>query len=223
MIFTVTKKGDTIAAKKRYAKRTKIIFNQDRPIKMDKIEVKGFKKSNMSEVGNKIISKIMSIICSDEANESVRNDVLSYLKEEIMNIKNGKYELYQICKRVALSKYIDEYANEEHVRAARWTNENAYKWEGVSTYNKGSLVKYIYIKDKHINRKYSRSNVIALDNNDYLPDDVLYMTVNGKKVNIIDMDMIIEKTILEPLSEILDGLNLSIDEILGRKTQQKMF
>lgn len=214
VFFTVRKKGSSEAAKKRYAKKKIVEFEQDKPIKVNKINIKGFKKSDLSEIGNQIVENIMDLVCVDKTNEEIKIEISDYLREEIQKIKTMQYDFTQICRRVGMSKHIVEYANQEHVRAARWTNEHAHLWNGTANLGKGSIIKYIFIKPQRMFRQFSRTDVIALDDNNYLPE---------KFNSIIDFSKLINKTVLQPLSEVLEGLDIGIQYIKSGKREKRMF
>lgn len=220
IFFTIRKKRSEQAAKKKYIKNIIVEFEQDKPIKVNRIESKGLVKSNLSVVETAIVRQIEKLICQDKTNEEINVDVEEYLRTEILKIKNNKYEFVDICKRVGMSKYITEYLNEEHVRAARWTREHAKLWNGISNYDRGSTVKYLFVKPEKVTwlssyfDKFTRTNVVALDDNNYLPDEFK---------EVIDYDYLITKTVIEPLLEILQSLNVDFEYIKKGKRQKKMF
>ena len=214
VFFTVKLKGGTRAAKKRYSKKKIVEFIQDVPIKVDEIDIKGFKRSDLSVVGNQVVEDVMNLICVDKSNEVIQRDVANHIRKEISKILNMEYPFTDICRRKGMNKRIISYRNEEHVRAARWTNTHAYVWDGISNHDVGSIIKYIFVKPERMFREYTRTDVVALDDNNYLPE---------KFNQIIDFNKLINKTILEPLSEVLDGLGIDYNYIKTGKKQKRLF
>ena len=212
--FTVNRKSSDIVAKKRYAERIKIEFVEDKPIKVDKVEIKGFVKSNMSEVGNKCFEDVLNFTCVEESDEVVRQNISKYVMEILDNIRQSKYKFLDLCKREGMNQQIDTYENEEHVRAARWANENAKYWGGMANYGKGSTVKYIYVIPSKIPKPYSRTDVVAVDNNNYIPEQFMEYVNKTKLMN---------KTVLEPLSEIFAGMGIKVKYLKTGKMEKKLW
>ena len=113
-----------------------------------------------------------------------------------------------------MNQHINLYNNEEHVRAARWTNEHAHLWGGKSNYGKNSTVKYLFVDPDKIPYPYARTDVVAVDDNNYIPEQFM---------EYIDKKKIINKTIIEPMSEILDGLHIEIMYIKTGKKNKKLW
>lgn len=218
IFFMSRKKGsEDEAAKKRYIKSViaKFVLNKLILCNPPEVQIKGYIKSNVSKIGNKIFRKINAIIVEDKDNEYINNKIIALLKAVTEAIKKGRYKLKDICLRVKASKNFSQYtrvnkagitvqSKSEHVDAGRWTNQWAHLWEGSSNLGKGSSIQYLFIKETEIPNKYARTNKVALDDTGNLPQEI---------INIIDYDKLIEKTIYAPLEPILREMDIDIINI----------
>ncbi len=216
--FMVRIKGsDDTGAKKKYSEGVivKFILNKSIILKEPEIEITGHIKSNIPIVGNKIIKKVQSIIHEDKSDREIIKLIKSYIRKEINKIISGKYPIKDLCIRVTATKRFDEYfridkktgrkvlSKVEHIDAARWTNQWAYLWDGLSNLGKNSIIHFIYTDENKIPPKYAKTDKVALDDEDYLPDDV---------IEAIDYDRLIKKT-LSPLETSLKELGIQYLDI----------
>ncbi|KKN19457.1 hypothetical protein LCGC14_0945520 [marine sediment metagenome] len=212
------KGSDIVGAKKKYSESIKVKFILGRTIILDipEIEIKGYLRSNLSVIGNKVNKKVNYMIHEDKSNNKIRNSIIDYLKNTINEMRQNKFNIRDICLRTGASKKFSDYIRTtktgqtvpmkvEHVDAGRFTNEWAHNWNGTSNLGKGSIIHYIFIKEGEVNSKYPRTNKIALDDNNFIPTEF---------IEIIDYDELIKKTLLSPLDPILKEMSITIQDIL---------
>lgn len=222
------KGSEDIGAKKKYSESIKVKFILGKAIILDtpEIEIKGYLKSNLSVVGNKVNKKVNYMIHETKSNKEIRSDIITYLKEIINKMRQNKYDIREICLRTQASKNFGDYVREtktgktvsrkvEHIDAGRFTNEWAKIWNGSSNLGKGSIIQYIFVKEREINNKYPRTNKIALDDNNFIPQEFIsYTNDNGDIISVIDYDKLINKTLLSPLDPILKEMSITMQDII---------
>lgn len=177
-------------AKKRYAG---VIEN-------DRLVVKGFDRTDMSTVGNRIMMTILEYAVRKRV-----KDIVPYLKEEIKKIKEGFYELEDIAFSVGISKSFDEYENKNNrIKGAEWTNQHAYLWGKQTNYGAGSKPRFVFVDPMKLPKGYQRIELIALDEDDELPQFLF---------NCIDWNTHLEKTIKDKIDMILEAVGISWNDI----------
>jgi DNA polymerase elongation subunit (family B) len=150
------------------------------------------------------MKQILDYACKDRTNE-----IITYLKTEIEKIKH-QYELKDIAFTKGLKKPFEEYIHPgDWVRAAMWTNTHSKFWNAQTNYGAGTKPKYIYVKPSLLPSKYDPIEIVALDDDDQLPEDV---------VNAIDWDTVIKKTIKAKVETILQAVGIDFDSILQTQT-----
>ena len=205
------------AAKKKYF--GKMLYDEGVIIKEGKIYSKGLEKSDMTIVCIKLINKIVENTCYDRSKPKVK----SFVKEIVVNIRNFKY----LIKDISLSKRMRGTFNDyfgvnklghkktppEFVRAGLWTNEHAHLWGGSANIGRGSRIFYVYVKPGDIPNKYSKTDILALDDNDFLPEEL---------IKCIDFNKLIEKTIKDKIEQFLYILNIKYSNIISGKETRKL-
>ena len=229
IFFMSRKKGsEETGAKKRYIKSVKVKFLLNGYIIYDppEIIIKGYIKSNTSSIGNYIIKKVDELIVEDKSNDYIKQEILSLLRRVRKNIKDGKYPLDKICLRVRASKNFSLYVRKnkagiivnskiEHIDAGRWTNQWAHSWDGSSNLGSGSIINYIYVNEDNIPFKYTRTDKIALDDDNFIPDNLIkYNDDDGNEIIVIDYDRLFNKTIFAPLQPTLREMNITFTDII---------
>jgi len=197
-LFMVRKKDSNRAAKKRYAGH--VVWED---YEKDKLDIKGFDRSDMSRVGNTLMKKLLRMACYGKP----KADMIKHVKKELFKIRNGKYELEELAFSKGISKPLQTYGNQDWIRAARWTNEFSGYWGAQTNYGGGSKPKFMYIKYSKVPHPFSRIEIIALDDNYYIPPHL---------VEIIDYNTLIEKTIKMKIETILEAIDITWDEIVSK-------
>ncbi|KKN58987.1 hypothetical protein LCGC14_0546620 [marine sediment metagenome] len=230
------KGSDETGAKKRYIKSVKVKFLLNGHIIYDppEIIIKGYIKSNTSVVGNYVIKKVDKLIVNDKDNDYIKKEILSLLRKARKNIKDGKYPLDKLCLRVRASKNFSLYVRKnkdgtikrnrdgiaikskvEHIDAARWTNQWAYSWDGSSNLGGGSIINYVYVNEDNIPSKYTRTDKIALDDDNFIPEELIkYTNEDGDEIVVIDYYRLFNKTIFAPLQPTLREMDITFTDII---------
>ena len=126
--------------------------------------------------------------------ESVLNgvdyeDVKKEIRGIVKNYRLQKYSLDEIGIPGGIGKGLDEYENKDaQVRGAIYANEHMG-----ANFGKGSKPKRIYIKA--VPAGYPKTDVICFEYGDQVPEGF-----------VVDIDVMLEKTIQKPLERIMDAL-----------------
>lgn len=202
------KKGSEEAAKKNYAGLMKYYKGVDYPD--GKLDIKGLDRSDLSRVCRKLREKVLEMQCRKED----RRKIINTIRYVIQKIFKLDFKLEEIAFPKGIRQPLEEYDNQDWIRGARWTNDWAHTWGGKAGYGAGSKPKFIYLRKGRIPSEYSRTDICALDQNNYLPEDV---------VKAIDFEKLIEKTIEEKLVNIIEVYDISwINVIKNAKTRSVM-
>jgi len=194
--FMVLKKGTKKVAKKRYAGN---IVWEGEPC--DELDIKGFDRSDMSRVGNTITKTVLKMACYDKTTKEISD----YVKCEVTKFRNKENPLTEIAFSKGIKKNIVEYAGKKDwIRAAEWTNAHSALWNGQTNFGLNSKPKYIYLLPNKIPAPYEKTNMIALDDNYFIPDEL---------VKAIDYETLIDKTIRLKVESALDALGLNWDKL----------
>lgn len=194
-LLMVMKKGGDKVAKKRYAG----IISWEGKIK-EELSITGFDRSDMSRLGNKIMKNTLELACMGRSTKEITN----YIKEEVDNIKNHPLEEIGFSK--GISKPLQTYKNQDWIRGARWTNMHSSMWGKQTEFGAGSKPKYVYVKENRLPKGYEPIEIIALDNDLSLPEEI---------INVLDWNVIVEKTIKYKVETILDALGVAWDSIFS--------
>ena len=129
--------------------------------------------------------KVMEMILHGEPFEVIR----TYLGTIIRDYRGGRYTLDEIGIPGGIGKQLADYENDDaHIRGAKYANEHL----GME-FSKGSKPKRVYIKG--VKSKYPRTDVLCFEYGDQVPPEF-----------IIDSEMMLDKTIKQPISRIIEAL-----------------
>jgi DNA polymerase I len=226
-IVMVKKKGSNKVAKKVYFGKKvweEGKWNEETQMYgkfVDKIDSKGMKKSDKSQIAMKIIEKLEELITNEKSNK----ELIDYVKSELKKIRNKEYGLEKLAFSKGISKSLDLYGNQDWIRAARWTNQHSGLWNKQTNYGGGSKPKFIYVIPDLLPQGYSKIEIVALDDNFDLPDIIKNghsVTFGNKFVDdpdhptfvkhipsSIDYEQTIKKTIGLKIENILDAFGIN--------------
>lgn len=192
-ILMVLKKDSDKVAKKHYA-----------GIKADgEIEIVGFDRSDMSICGNSIMKQVLEMAARGQAEA-----IMPFLKAEIAKIRAMQYPLGKIAFAKGISSAFESYKVKGNwIRAAEWTNQHSGMWGAQTDYGAGSKPKFMYMQQMLMPRQFERAELIALDDNDSLPQNL---------IECIDFDTLIQKTIFDKIDTILAAVGLNYEHIISK-------
>ncbi len=193
------KKGTNEVAKKMYVGRVAFL----KGVYVDKLEVKGLYKSDLSKFVRMIRENIFNIMLSDDdSNEKL----IVYLRNEINKIRNLEYPPSYVSFAKGINRPLEKYKqNYDWVRGAKWFNENAHIFKSSTRYGYGDKPKYIYTDPSKFPKEYKPSDIIALDSDGTLPIE-LYKTLNIDKT----LDSIMKK-----IEDIVDMVDIHPEDLLN--------
>jgi DNA polymerase I len=116
----------------------------------------------------------------------------------VREYRTGKYSLDKVGIPGGIGKSLDDYDNDDaQVRGAKYANLHLR-----TEFGKGSKPKRIYIKGIH-GTAYPRTDVLCFEYGDQVPKDF-----------IIDWETMLEKTIKQPISRLIEALGWNWDELI---------
>jgi DNA polymerase I len=186
--------------KKRYAGH--LIWKEGKEV--DEIDIVGFeiRRSDYPQITKVVQQRIIEQILKGESYDAIR----AYLREVITNYRNGRFPLDEIGIPGGFGKQLGDYQTDEaHVRGARYANEHL----GME-FSKGSKPKRIYVK--HVTAKYPRTDVLCFEYGDQVPPEFR-----------VDWEMMMEKTLKQPISRIIEALGWDWSEIDPSRTTLAQF
>jgi len=198
-IMFVKAKSKEGAAKKNYGGLMVYYKGVDFPD--GKLDVKGFDRSDSSRISRKLRKKVVELICRQKDKQLIAK----LIRKVVYKIAHLEYELEEISFPKGIKQRLDEYGNQDWIRGARWTNEWSTHWGGESNYGAMTKPKFVYIDPARLPKEYARTNICALDDNSYLPPDI---------VKSIDRQKVIDNTIKEKLVNILDVYDIQWIDVL---------
>jgi len=186
--------------KKRYAghltwKEGKIV---------DEIDIVGFeiRRSDYPQITKRVQMKVMEMILHGEPFEGTR----SYLGTIIKDYRSGRYSLDEIGIPGGIGKQLADYdIDDAHIRGAKYANQHL----GME-FSKGSKPKRVYIKG--VKSKYPRTDVLCFEYGDQVPPEFT-----------IDYEMMLDKTIRQPISRIIEALGWNWASIDPSRTTLAQF
>jgi DNA polymerase, archaea type len=167
--------------KKRYAGN--LIWKEGEFV--DKIDIVGFefKRSDSSKVTKEVQQKLITMILRGEKFE----DIQFYMRDTLKNYK--KLPLDDIGIPGGLGKSLNDYAvDDAQVRGCKYANEYLD-----ARFLRGSKPKRIYIRN--VRNKYPKTDVICFEYGSQVPPEF-----------VIDYDLMIEKTLKNPISRVIEPL-----------------
>jgi DNA polymerase I len=186
--------------KKRYAGR--LIWKEGKTT--DEIDVVGFeiRRSDYPQITKNVQKRVMEMILHGEEYESVKK----FLGEVIRNYRAGRYSLDEIGIPGGIGKDLSDYQMDDpHIRGAKYANKHL----GME-FARGSKPKRVYIKN--VTGKYQKTNVLCFEYGDQVPMEFQ-----------VDWEMMLEKTLEQPISRIIEALGWSWTDIDPSKTTLSMW
>ena len=169
--------------KKRYAGH--LIWKEGQ--NADEIDVVGFeiRRSDYPQITKTVQKRIMELILHGEDYESIKR----YLGDVIRNYRAGNYSLDEIGIPGGIGKDLGDYQTDDaHIRGAKYANQ----YLGME-FAKGSKPKRIYIRN--VTAKYQKTDVLCFEYGDQVPPEFQ-----------VDWELMLEKTLRQPISRIIDSL-----------------
>lgn len=182
--------------KKRYAGN--LIWKEGKDV--DEIDMVGFeaKRSDSPLLTREVMKEVMNRILKGEDLPNIKE----YLGDIIKRYRNGGFPLDEIGIPGGIGKGLEDYGiADAQIRGAKYANENL----GMS-FGKGSKPKRLYIKSVTGSR-YPKTDVICFEYGDQVPQDF-----------IVDRELMLEKTIKQPLSRILEPIGWSWSDVDPTRT-----
>jgi DNA polymerase I len=181
--------------KKRYA--GVLVWKEGKTVKETDIVGFEIKRSDTPQITKTIQSKVMDMILAGEGYQGIKK----VLSEVITNYRAGKYTLDEIGIPGGIGKPLDDYATDDaQIRGAKYSNANLH-----TEFGKGSKPKRIYIKS--VSSKYPRTDVLCFEYGDQVPKEF-----------VVDLELMMEKTIENPISRIIESLGWNWDDVDPQKT-----
>ena len=213
--MTRLKSGDRVA-KKRYAGN--MVWN-DKAGFIDKMDIVGFDRSDMSRIGNDVMKNVLEMAC----NNVDIHQIINYIQIELWKIKHKRYSVEEIGLSKGIRQPLNTYGKPDghggrkgvpaQIKAAQWTNQYSGLWGTQTNYGDGSKPKFVYVKSSQMPAPYHRTDMIATDENFKLPDHL---------VEILDYDTIIEKTVKSALETILEAIGIEWHTLLSKVKVKKL-
>jgi DNA polymerase, archaea type len=175
--------------KKRYAGLLSWKEGKD----VNEIDIVGFeiKRSDTPVVTKKAQKLLMEKVLKGENYEDIRKEIREILK----NYRAGKYSLDEIGIPGGIGKALEDYDTKDaQVRGAEYANKHLG-----ANFGKGSKPKRIYLKA--VPPGYEKTDVICFEYGDQVPLGF-----------VVDMDVMLEKTLQKPLERIMEGLGWNWNE-----------
>lgn len=169
--------------KKRYAGQ--LVWKEGKDV--DEMDIVGFeiRRSDYPQITKIVQRDVMGMILRGESYDTIKK----YLGDVIRKYRAGKYSLDEVGIPGGIGKSLGEYENDDaHIRGAKYANENLK-----TEFGKGSKPKRLYIKN--VTAKYPKTDVLAFEYADQVPPEF-----------VVDWEMMLEKTIKQPISRIIEAL-----------------
>ncbi|WP_292367638.1 DNA-directed DNA polymerase [Methanoregula sp. UBA64] len=176
--------------KKRYAGR--LVWKEGKDA--DQIDIVGFetKRSDTPQITKIVQGKVMEMILSGVEYPEIK----AYLGGIITKYRAGKYSLDEIGIPGGIGKSLDDYETDDaQVRGARYANQHLH-----TEFGKGSKPKRIYIKA--VTGKYPKTDVLCFEYADQVPKEF-----------VPDWELMLQKTIEQPISRIIEALGWTWDDV----------
>jgi DNA polymerase, archaea type len=178
--------------KKRYA--GSLVWKEGKDV--HETDIVGFeiKRSDTPQITKEVQQRVMEMILAGQG----QTDIREYLIEIVQKYRSGSYPLEKVGIPGGIGKCLEDYDNDDaQVRGAKYANKHLH-----TEFGKGSKPKRIYIKGIH-GSHYPRTDVLCFEYGDQVPEDF-----------IVDWETMLEKTIKQPISRIVDALGWNWDELI---------
>lgn len=172
--------------KKRYAGQ--LIWKEGK--EADQIDIVGFeiRRSDTPQITKVVQTKVMEMILAGTSYPEIK----AYLGDIITKYRAGKFSLDEAGIPGGIGKALDDYDTDDaQVRGARYANQYLH-----TEFGKGSKPKRIYIKN--VIAKYPKTDVLCFEYGDQVPKEF-----------VPDWELMLEKTIEQPISRIIEALGWS--------------
>ena len=181
--------------KKRYAGH--LVWKEGSIV--DGIDIVGFeiRRSDYPQITKAVQARVIELILRGEGYDAVRK----YLGEVIRDFRAGKFPLDEIGIPGGIGKELGDYQNDDaHVRGAKYAND----YLGMD-FSRGSKPKRVYIRN--VTGKYPKTDVLCFEYGDQVPPEFQ-----------VDWEVMMEKTIKQPISRIIEALGWSWSDIDPSRT-----
>jgi DNA polymerase I len=183
--------------KKRYAGLLE--WKEGKDVK--EIDIVGFeiRRSDTPQITKRVQQRVMEMILEGEGKEQIRK----YLIKVVKKYRAGECSLDMIGIPGGIGKDLSDYGiDDAHIRGAKYSNDHLR-----TEFGKGSKPKRVYIKSIDPSgigdQKYPDTNVICFEYGDQVPKEFH-----------VDLDLMLEKTLKQPISRIIEALGWEWNELL---------
>ena len=181
--------------KKRYAGH--LVWKEGKDV--DEVDIVGFeiKRSDTPQITKVVQQRVMEMILKGEEYAGIK----SFLSAVITKYRAGKYTLDEIGIPGGIGKSLDDYGTDDvQVRGAKYANLHLH-----TEFGKGSKPKRIYIRT--VTSKYPKTDVLCFEYGDQVPPEF-----------VVDLELMLDKTIEQPISRIIEALGWSWDDVDPSRT-----
>jgi len=181
--------------KKRYA--GSLVWKEGKEV--HETDIVGFeiKRSDTPQITKLVQMRVMEMILAGEDYAVIK----TFLSDVIRKYRAGKYTLDEIGIPGGIGKSLDDYDNDDaQVRGAKYANEHLH-----TEFGKGSKPKRIYIRT--VTAKYPKTDVLCFEYADQVPKEF-----------VVDWELMLEKTIKQPISRIIESLGWNWDDLDPSRT-----
>jgi DNA polymerase I len=172
--------------KKRYA--GSLVWKEGKDV--HETDIVGFeiKRSDTPQITKFVQKTVMELILDGKGYDEVK----AFLGDVIKKYRAGKYTLDEIGIPGGIGKGLDDYETDDaQVRGAKYANQYLH-----TEFGKGSKPKRVYIKA--VTAKYPKTDVLCFEYADQVPPEF-----------VVDRELMLEKTIRQPISRIIEALGWS--------------
>ena len=181
--------------KKRYAGH--LVWKEGKDV--DEVDIVGFeiKRSDTPQITKVVQQRVMEMILKGEEYAGIK----AFLSAVITKYRAGKYTLDEIGIPGGIGKSLDDYGTDDvQVRGAKYANLHLH-----TEFGKGSKPKRIYIRT--VTSKYPKTDVLCFEYGDQVPPEF-----------VVDLELMLDKTIEQPISRIIEALGWSWDDVDPSRT-----
>ena len=181
--------------KKRYA--GSLVWKEGKDVQETDIVGFEIKRSDTPQITKHVQKTVMELILDGKGLPEVK----AFLGEVIKKYRAGKYTLDEIGIPGGIGKGLNDYETDDaQVRGAKYANQYLH-----TEFGKGSKPKRIYIKT--VTAKYPKTDVLCFEYADQVPPEF-----------VVDLELMLEKTIRQPISRIIEALGWSWADVDPSRT-----
>jgi DNA polymerase I len=181
--------------KKRYA--GKLVWKEGKDV--SETDIVGFeiRRSDTPQITKVVQQRVMELILSGAG----YGEIKAYLSDIIKKYRAGTFSLDEIGIPGGIGKGLDDYETDDaQVRGAKYANQYLH-----TEFGKGSKPKRIYIRA--VTGKYPKTDVLCFEYGDQVPPEF-----------IVDLELMLDKTIRQPISRIIEALGWSWTDVDPSRT-----